>query len=179
MDDWSDADLLQGIRDGERWAWDQLVKKHERRLWAIARARGLDPDAAHDALQGTWLRLLDHVDRIREPAALGGWLATVTRHEAIGLSKQRARERDRAERLGGQQTLDGAPADADIVLGEDLAGVASAFGQLSERCQQLLRLVFSSAELSYADIADDLGVPIGSLGPTRARCLAKLRRLLS
>ncbi len=124
MDERSDADLLQAIRDGERSAWDQLVKKHERRLWAIARARGLDPAAAHDALPGTWLSLLDYVDRIRDPAALGGWLATVTKREAIRLSKQQARERERAEKLGSRHTMDGTSADADIIRDENLAGLA-------------------------------------------------------
>jgi RNA polymerase sigma factor (sigma-70 family) len=173
-----DADLLHGICAGDREAWDLLVARHERRLWAIARSRGLDVEGARDALQGTWLRLLDHANRIREPDALGGWLATVVKHEAIRLSKQRQRERERMQKLENRATLDAEPADARVDLEADLGTVRLTFDKLSARCQQLLRLMFSSTELSYADIAADLGVPVGSLGPTRARCLDKLRSLL-
>jgi RNA polymerase sigma factor (sigma-70 family) len=175
----TDADLLRAIRDGERAAWDELVSRHQRRLWSIARSCGLDAETAHDALQTTWLNLLDHVDRIREPAALGGWLATVVKHEAIRLSKRGRRERERAERIGNQAIVEATPADDALVLDEELAHVEAALAQLSERCQSLLRVLFSSAEPSYSEVAASLGMPIGSLGPTRARCLERLRGLLS
>jgi RNA polymerase sigma factor (sigma-70 family) len=174
----SDADLVLAIRGGDRRAWDELVVRHQQRLWSVARARGLDAETAHDALQGAWLTLLDRVDSIREPAAVGGWLATVVKNEAIRLSKRRRRELERAERLGGQAVTEGISTDDTVVLAEDVAAVEAALAQLSERCQRLLRVLFSSAEPSYADIAAELEMPIGSLGPTRARCLEKLRGLL-
>jgi RNA polymerase sigma factor (sigma-70 family) len=178
MTEWSDADLLQGICARDDQAWNQLVNKHGGRLWAIARSYGLSSDAALDAVQGTWLMLLDHADRIHTPEALGGWLAQVVKHEAIRVSKDRQRQVERAEKLGHRTRLEVDPDEDSVVLRDELAGVSAVFGRLSERCQQLLRLVFSSESLSYEEIADVLGVPQGSLGPTRARCLKKLRSFL-
>lgn len=178
MDESSDAELLEHIRSGDRAAWIALVNRHNRRLRSVARSAGLDSSGVDDAVQGGWLKLLDHVDRIREPAALGGWLATVVRHEAIHLLKGRQREKERAERLGRLPERAQDAADVPALLAEDLQSVDAAFGRLSERCQQLLRLMFSSVDRSYKEISDTLGLPVGSLGPTRARCLEHLRGLM-
>lgn len=178
VDDRSDAELLQQVLSGQRWAWDQMVARHERRLWTIARSRGLDADGAHDAIQSTWLCLLDHLDQIRDPAALRGWLNTVMKREAQRIGRQRQRERERAERLARQPQRAGESPEGPALFNADLARVGEAFNRLSERCRQLLRLLFSNAELSYAEVAAELDVPIGSLGPSRARCLEQLRGLL-
>ncbi len=178
VDERSDAELLRQIVSGQRWAWDELVARHQRRLWTIARSRGLDPDGAHDAMQATWLCLLDHVDQIREPAALKGWLNTVMKRESQRIGRQRQRERERAERLAFQPRPASEPTDAAVLFNADLAMVGEAFARLSDRCRQLLRLLFSQADLTYAEIAAELDMPIGSLGPSRARCLDRLRSLL-
>lgn len=178
VDERSDTDLLAQIRAGQRWAWDELVARHQRRLWTIARSRGLDHDGAHDAIQATWLCLLDHVDTIRDPAALKGWLNTVMKREAQRIGRQHQRERERAERLARQPQRAGESPEGPVLFNAELAMVGDAFARLSERCRALLRLLFSQADLSYAEIATELDMPIGSLGPSRARCLDRLRNLL-
>ena len=174
----SDAQLLQQVLAGDQTAWDELVARHQRRLWTIARARGLDHDAAHDAIQSTWLCLLDHIEQIRDPAALRGWLNTVMKRETVRLGRQRQRERERTERLAFQPQRAGESPEGSVVFNDELTMVGGAFARLSDRCRQLLRLLFSNADLSYAEVAAELDMPIGSLGPSRARCLERLRNLL-
>jgi RNA polymerase sigma factor (sigma-70 family) len=176
--EWSDADLLLGVRDGDDQAWQQLVKKYGGRMWAVARSYGLSTDMALDAVQMGWLKLLDHADQIRTPEALGAWLARVVGHEAIQISKERERQRERVEKATRRTRLDVEPPDVEILRQEDIARVAEVFERLSQRCQQLLRLMFATERMSYEEMADALGVPRGALGPNRARCLDKLRGLL-
>lgn len=178
MESGSNADLLERIRSGDQSAWNEVVAKYSGRLWAVARGEGLDHHTATDVIQTAWLNLLDSADKIRQPDALGAWLASVTRHEAIRVSKRarRAEVVDDVERRGGVLVADGEP-DDHLIAGENAGIIRRAMAHLDERCRELLHLMFSSDEFSYGEIADLLDCPVGSLGPTRARCLDRLRRL--
>lgn len=175
--DSDDAELLEGIRAGRRDAWDETVRRHSGRLWALARSRGLNAAESQDALQGVWLSLLDNADRIRDPAALRSWLTIVIKNEATRLGRVGQRETARATRLAGQPETRSSPADAEVERTADLERLAAAMALLPDRCRRLLTLMFSAADLSYVEIAETMGTAVGSLGPTRARCLQRLHDL--
>lgn len=164
------AELLTAAADGDQRAWDELESRFGPRMWAVARACGLNEADAADAVQGAWLRLLEHLHGIREPASVGAWLATTTRREALLLIRRTPFA------LGLE--LGDAPDPASAVLEADgnrlLWQTVSA---LQEPCRTLLHLV--ATDLGSRQMAMRLGVPVGSVGPTRARCLEKLRTLIS
>jgi RNA polymerase sigma factor (sigma-70 family) len=166
---------------GDARAWDLLVKRFAGLVWSICRAHRLSAEDAADVSQLTWLRLLENLDRIRDPRRLPGWLATTCRRECLALQR-RARsslavEDDHLDRL-----LGGVPgADRKILTDDQYAVLWEAFLKLSEWCQRILRTLVIDADEgppSYRQVADQLKVPVGSLGPTRARCLDQLRKLL-
>jgi RNA polymerase sigma factor (sigma-70 family) len=146
----------------------------------------LNTSDAGDVCQLTWLRLLEHLDSIRDPARLPGWLATTCRRECLVLLRRNKRlqpvDDARLLHLGTDpQAADTAAADAALLVADRDAGLWHAFNRLSERCQQILRLLVVIPENgppSYQLVAQALGLPTGSLGPTRGRCLAQLRDLL-
>ena len=171
------AELLRAAELGDRAAWRELVARHTPTVWAVARAHRLDRSDAADVVQNTWLSLLENMNRIHDPAALAAWLATTARRHSLRLLAARRRETPADE-----ARLDLAEADAaDVAVLRDVRdGVLwRAFTQLSEHCQRVLRVVVHSPELSYQQVAAALGIPIGSIGPTRGRCLAELRRKAS
>jgi RNA polymerase sigma factor (sigma-70 family) len=173
------AQLLRAASLGEQEAWDRLVHRFSGLVWSVARSFRLDPDAAADVSQTTWLRLVEHLDDIRDPARLSSWLATTARRESI-----------RTLRLAGQQVptdqesrLDVADADEDVMSADLLRNERDtvlwrAFETLSSRCRQLLRVLMADPPPSYAEISAALDMPIGSIGPVRARCLTALRNRL-
>lgn len=173
------AELLSAVDD--RTAWDELVERYARLVWSVARSFHLDDAATADVTQAVWLRLIEHRDRIREPERLASWLATTTRHEAIAVqrSQHRASPTDRFEDRADRMIVD---VDDTVVTGLEESKLRRdlrvAFVQLSESCQQLLRLVTAEPKIDYATISELIGRPIGSIGPTRARCLERLRSLL-
>jgi RNA polymerase sigma factor (sigma-70 family) len=169
--------LLQRAAAGERQAWDQLVERYARLVWAVARSFGLDDATAGDVSQTVWLRLVEHCDRIRDPERLAGWLATTTRREALRVLRgQRRQLPSKAIEATPDRT---SPQPDELLLDDELLrSVFRAFGGLPDRCQQLLRLLCAEPRLDYATISELIGRPIGSIGPTRARCLDHLRRLI-
>jgi RNA polymerase sigma factor (sigma-70 family) len=175
------ARLVRLAADGDQAAWNALVDRFSGLLWATCRAYRLSAADAGDVCQLTWLRLLEHLDSIRDPARLPGWLVTTCRRECLVLLRRNRRlqpvDDERLLHLG----TDEAPADRDLLVADRNAGLWQAFSQLSQRCQQILRLLVVIAENgppSYQAAADALGLPTGSLGPTRGRCLAQLREML-
>jgi len=169
--------LLQRAAAGERQAWDQLVERYSRLVWSVARSFGLDDATANDVSQTVWLRLVEHCDRIRDPERLAGWLATTTRREALrvlrGLRRQQPSE---AVASTPDRT---SPQPDELLLDEELLRtVYRAFSGLPDRCRQLLRLLCADPRLDYATISEIIDRPVGSIGPTRARCLDHLRRLI-
>jgi RNA polymerase sigma factor (sigma-70 family) len=153
------------------------VERFGPRLLRVARAHGLSQHEAEDAVQETWVRLLRSIERVREPNALGGWLTTTTRHESLRLRERAAREKPTDEDLA-LDTADGSGGEAESVLdaASCRAAVTRAVDALPPRHRALVRALFADTEPSYREIATQLDMPIGSIGPIRQRCLAQLRR---
>jgi RNA polymerase sigma factor (sigma-70 family) len=173
------AALLKRAGSGDQEAWNELVSRHTSLLWAVARAHRLNHADAADAVQTTWLRLLEHIDRIHDPSRLSSWLVTTVRRECLGILRRRQRERlDVGDEAGLDRADDSEPVDARLLELERDAALWAAFSCMPERCQRLLRVLLASPPPSYDEVSDALGIPIGSIGPTRARCLARLRALL-
>jgi RNA polymerase sigma factor (sigma-70 family) len=172
------AALLGQARDGSEEALGQLVTELSPLLWQVARAAGLTAADAEDVVQTAWMRLLAHLDGIHTPASLTAWLVVTTKREAW-----RVRAAGRRQLPADQDWLaalpDTAPASDEQVMADDQRrALWAALGQLSPRCQELLRIVAFVPRPDYQAVAAGLGVARGSVGPTRGRCLAKLRALL-
>ncbi|WP_233511068.1 RNA polymerase sigma factor [Actinomadura craniellae] len=165
------GELVTRAAEGDPAAWTALVDRYTGLLWAIARSYGLEPADASDVVQTTWLRLVERIGTIRDPAATGGWLAVTARHESA---------RTAGRRIPAAPYVPPPPGRPDevVLARERLAQVAAALRALPSRCRSLLRL-FALAPAGYAEVAAALDIPVGSVGPTRARCLAKLRRRLA
>src|SRR5262245_44778625 len=160
---------------GDSAALDDLVALMTPVLWHVVRAYRLSEETAEDVIQTTWLALVRRRDAITEPAAIGGWLTTTARREAwrVGKAGNKAiavEDEDLAIRLPKQRSAEAAAVEQD-----DSRRLWSAVDQLPERCRRLLRIVAFENRPDYARLAVDLGMPVGSIGPTRGRCLAKLR----
>ena len=146
-------------------------------VWSVARGFRLDDATAKDVSQTVWLRLIENVDSIKDPERLPGWLATTCRREAMRVS--RMHEKDIPTEFEYDVEDPSPSLDEILVDDEEHRFVVQAFETLDEVCQQLLRLMTIEPALSYEEISQATGRPIGSLGPTRARCLDKLRSALS
>jgi RNA polymerase sigma factor (sigma-70 family) len=178
--------LVLAAADGEAAAWRALVERFSGLVWSVARGHGLPNADAEEVYQTTWLRFAEHVGRIKEPDRAGAWLATTARHECIRLSRARTR-------LDLTGDLDVLPPQVDerspetaVVESEEsaaelerLRGLWESFHELPARCLRLLRALLASPPPSYAEIAAAFEMPVGSIGPTRARCLGRLRDLLA
>jgi RNA polymerase sigma factor (sigma-70 family) len=168
----STGELVVRARGGDGAAWARLVDRHSGLLWSIARSHGLDDADSGDVVQTTWLRLVERIDGLRDPAATGCWLATTARNESLRLVRVRGRDVPLVPAPRVPET------DPDrVVLDREHVGrVGAALGTLPRRCRTLLRL-FAVAS-TQAELAAALGIPVGSVAPTRARCLDSLRRLV-
>lgn len=175
------------FRDGDRAAFDDLMKMVTPLLWHTARGQGVDRVAAEDVLQTVWLSLLRHADSVRDPRTVVKWLLTSTRREAW-----RVRQRERGGHLT-REPLDGSPGtggdwdgptapeqepEALVLLGQRQQLLWQHVQQLPPRCRALMRVIAFADRPDYAQIALSLGMPVGSIGPTRGRCLAKLHDIL-
>jgi RNA polymerase sigma factor (sigma-70 family) len=167
-------ELVRAAADGDQAAWDAIVDRFQGLVWATARAHRLSRDDAADVAQTTWLRLVESLDRIREPERLGAWLVTTARRECLRHIRLHLRELPGDDTDVFEAPDDDAPELALLTQERD-AGLWRAFTRLSERCQTLLRLLVSQDEPSYEAISAALDMPIGAIGPTRMRCLEKLR----
>ena len=172
------ASLVREAQRGDEAALGQIVTELSPLLWQVARATGLSAGDAEDVLQTAWLRLVAHLDGIHDVAALTGWLVTTTRREAW-----RVRAAGRRQFPADQETLDELPepgpgAEEQVVVADEQRELWTAIGRLSARCQELLRIIAFAPRPDYTAVAAALGMPVGSIGPTRGRCLAKLRVLL-
>lgn len=174
------ATLVGLARGGDTEAFAQLVARYEGMLWAQARRHHLDEHDAADVVQTTWLRLVEHVDSIRRPEHLGGWLKVVAGRESWRVTGQRLREvpRDTALLEDVEPDTAAPTPDAEILAEEEAAQVAAALDQLPERQSTLLRMLAENDAPQYEQISHATGIPVGSIGPTRGRALRRLRRLL-
>jgi len=168
------VDLVERARDGDQTAWDQIVERYAPLVWSLCQRFHLPRADADDVGACVWLRLVEKLDTIREPAALPGWLATTTRRECLRLLQAKNRELPVEDH---QRLIDDANPAADELLLEQerLIALRLAYADLSERCRQLLKLLFADPVTPYDEISAVLGMPVGAIGPTRQRCLGKLR----
>jgi RNA polymerase sigma factor (sigma-70 family) len=172
------TDLVTRARHGDQHAWDTIVERYAPLVWSICRGYRLSRADADDVGQTVWLRLVAQLDQVRDPAALGGWIATTTRRECGKVCRAaRASQTAWWEPDTGNIPDTGAePADAGLLAAERDAALRQALACLPPRCRQLLAILIEDPPLPYAQIGARLGVPVGSIGPTRSRCLQKLRR---
>jgi RNA polymerase sigma factor (sigma-70 family) len=171
------ASLLARAAQGDQRAWDELVAEHSRLLWAVARSFRLDGADANDVVQTTWLRLVEHLDRIEDPTRLVGWLVTTARREAMRVLRRSGRERPVVEDTVLDRPDEGPPVDTALLTNERDRALWQAFERLNDKCRQLLQIAVNEPK-AYDEISAALGMPIGSIGPTRRRCLTQLRALL-
>ncbi len=172
------ADLFDAWRDGDGRSMDDLVRLMTPVLWHVVRAYGLERTLAEDVVQTTWLQLVRGHGAIADSRAVSAWLTTTARREAWKVGKAVGRvdtaESDDLDALLPEQ----ASAEEHAALDDEKRRLWAAVRRLAERCQRLLRVIAFEDRPDYARLARDLSMPVGSIGPTRSRCLAKLRDLL-
>jgi len=168
------AELVRAAADGDQAAWHGLVDRYNGLVWSVARAHRLSTVDASDVVQTTWLRLVENLGRLQDPERVGAWLATTARRECLRTLRHSARQVPTEE--VPEVTADGR-VDAALLVQERDRALWQAFGGLSERCQTLLRILVADPPPSYEEIGAALDMPIGSIGPTRQRCLDRLRGL--
>jgi RNA polymerase sigma factor (sigma-70 family) len=177
--DFEPAAALAAAAKGDKQAWDTIVTSYSDLVWAIARSFRLSVTDASDVSQASWLRLVEHVGDIRDGSRLGAWLATTTRREALGLLRRARRDipvEDAGLTEAEEDDSDGP--EEHVMRGEQQALLWRAFRQLNGPCQRLLRVLLLDPPPPYAEIGAALGMPVGSIGPTRARCLSAMRAFL-
>lgn len=167
--------LVRRAADGDPAAWQELVRRYTSVVWSVAREHRLSACDAADVSQATWLSLAEHLHRLRDPERLAGWLATTARRESLRILSVRRRETP-LEWAALSSIVDGP--EADVVAGDRDGALWRCLHGLPERCRALLRLIAHAPDLTYAQAARALGVPAGSVGPMRSRCLAVLRQRL-
>ncbi len=171
------GELVARAAGSDETAWRALVERFSGLVWSITRAQGLSGSDAADVSQTVWLRLVDNLERLREPERVGAWLAATTRHECIRVSRLRQRSVPTAELdvfdSNGRATQND-PASATVEHGRD-AALRDVVATMPPRSQALLRMLMADPPLPYGEVAAGLGIPIGSIGPTRQRCLRTLR----
>ena len=177
-DDPSVVALVRRARDGDKRAWDEIVERYAPLVWSICRRHQLSAHDAADVGQTVWLRLVEQLEAVRNPAALAGWLATTTRRECLkvlyaGRDRQLLEDPAVAERMAD---ADAGTIDQELLAAERGVAVRDAFARLPQRCQRLLSLLMEDPPLPYVEISARLGMPVGGIGPNRARCLERLRR---
>ena len=178
-DDPTVTSLVTRARSGDKQAWDEIVERYAPLIWSICRQYRLDDADSEDVGQVVWLHLMDQLVSLREPAALPGWLATTTRRECLRNRRAAARLPlptaayiDEGNRADPKAVL----AEEELLVAERHAALRQALSDLPPGCRKLVALLVADPPLSYTEISARLGIPIGSIGPSRSRCLAKLRR---
>lgn len=169
------ARLVAAAASGDPDAWNALVARFSGLVWAVIRSHRLSASDAADVAQTTWLRLVEHLERVNDPARIGAWLATTARRESLRTLRLSRRQIPCGDDL---PEPDGEALDIDDALLRDERDreLWDAFGRLAPRDQALLRMLSADPAPSYREIAAALAMPVGSIGPTRARCLERLRR---
>jgi RNA polymerase sigma factor (sigma-70 family) len=172
------AAALRAAASGDRGGWESIVTAYSGLVWAVARGYRLSAADAADVFQGTWLRLVEHLGSIRDGSRLSGWLASTARREALMLLRRAGRDVP-AGTSGLGDVADTIGVDERLIRTEEHRLLRDAFARLSANCQRLLRVAFADPPPRYEDISAALGMPMGSIGPTKARCLTSLQSLLA
>ena len=177
--------LVLACRRGDQLAWERLIRRYQRLIYAIPLRAGLDEDHAAEIFQDVFTTLFEKLNDIEQPEKLHAWLVTTTRRKTLhAISKAQLRQQSQANidetPYVATSLRDEAPLpDEQLLMLEEQHRIRTALSSLDERCKTLLEMLFYRSDPpSYAEIASSLGLPEGSIGPTRARCLAKLLRLL-
>jgi RNA polymerase sigma factor (sigma-70 family) len=184
----SDAELLGAAKKGEEAAWEQIIARYQSLINAISRRYRLAPSDAHDVSQYVWMQLIDHIEKLREPRALPGWIAVTTTHRCYEILRAQRRSVTvdplaigsfdlvdmAAKRMNGDGRFD--DVDDDLLRAEQRTAVQQGLAELTEAQQQLLLLLVADPPVPYREISRRMNLPTGSIGPTRARLLGKLRR---
>jgi RNA polymerase sigma factor (sigma-70 family) len=172
----TNATLIEAARDGDRVAWEALLERHDRVIGSVCRAHRLSDADAADVKQTTWLRAVEHLERLQDPDRIHAWLATVARHECLRLLRHAARVRPYDEEVVQRHPDAAAVPDARLLASERHAAVRGAVRSLGQKDRVLLSMLYSEPAPSYADIGRTLRMPVGSIGPTRGRVLERIRR---
>jgi RNA polymerase sigma factor (sigma-70 family) len=172
--------LVRTAAEGDHHAWQSLVRRYVALLWSIAFRHGLNESDAADVVQNTWLRLFEHIHDVREPARVGSWLATTAQRESLRFVAQH----QRVVPSDDESTFDGAdrlqaPLDEALLIREQVAAARAALEELPPTWRSLVEALTQDPPLTYEEIVTELGVPIGGIGPTRGRCVRRLRALVS
>jgi RNA polymerase sigma factor (sigma-70 family) len=173
------TELVRLAAEGDNLAWAALVERYTPLLWSVARAHRLSTADAGDVIQTAWLRLVERLGTLQDPERVGAWLATTVRRECLRVLRRSGRETLDAE---AGLLLPGPDADAPDrhVLNEAThEALRRAIAELPEESQRLLRILFTDPAPSYAEVAAALGMPVGSIGPTRGRVLERLRKIMA
>ena len=172
------SDLVARAKDGDKRAWDALIERYAPLIWSICRRYQLADADARDIGQNVWLRLVDQLGTLRNPAALPGWLATTARRECLRVLCATQGPRATMYALDVESLPDerAGVADQGLLAAERHAALREAFDQLPPNGKQLISLLIADPPLPYADISARLGIPVGSIGPNRSRYLDKMRR---
>jgi RNA polymerase sigma factor (sigma-70 family) len=172
------AQLVLRAADGDRRAWERLVDQYARLIWAITRDFKLSESDAADVAQVTWLRLLENIRKIEHPDRVGAWIAATARNECLRCLASKKRV-VLADDLMFEGAATNAPEiDERLLMAERSEMVREALARLPVRWQRMLELLMADPPASYAEISDQLGLPVGSIGPTRSRCLGRLRVIM-
>jgi len=177
-DDPSVIALVARAGDGDQEAWNELIERYVPLVWSICARYQLSRQDIDDVGQSVWLLLVEQIGNLRQPAALPGWLATTTRHECLRILRA-ARRHDHAG-LPPEEHMPPDPAatmvEEEVIVAERDAALRAAFAELPQTCHELLSMLMSDPPPAYAEVSATLGMAVGSIGPTRARCLERLRR---
>ena len=169
--------LVVRASESDPGAWNEIVERYAPLVWSICARFQLSNHDSEDVGQNVWLLLVEQLGKLREPAALPGWLATTTHRECLRVVTAARRSEQRGTRLDDAlQFVDDTVIEEEILMAERNAGLRAALAELPPRCQQLLAMLVSDPPNSYAEISETLNIPVGSIGPQRARCLERLRK---
>jgi RNA polymerase sigma factor (sigma-70 family) len=176
-DDPSVVALVAHAVQGDPVAWNEIVERYAPLVWSICGRFQLSARDREDVAQNVWLLLVEQLGKLREPAAVPGWLATTTRRECLRVLTA-ARKSGPAQTQPDQDPrfADDPGIDEEILIAERNAALGEALARLPDRCQQLLVMLLADPPYSYAEISAALQIPVGSIGPQRARCLERLRK---
>jgi len=171
------ARLVQSAADGDHYGWDALVDEFSGMVRVIAGAHRLSEADAADVAQATWLRLFEHLDRINDPTRVGAWIATTARRECLRVLRGTQRQVLFGDETPYSESTDTPAEDAVLVAERDLT-LRRCFARLRGADKALLGMLMAEPRPAYEEIAETLAMPVGSIGPTRARALDRLRREL-